>query len=157
LGSKWNLKAASMIVLRREFLTLSGAVALLGTYPKAAAGQGAQAGPKLTQILRADLQGQGEKVQETVVSVLEMPAGASAPWHMHPGAQELLFAIEGDLVIEVEGAGTKVIKAGTVGLIPAEIPHLARNESSSTMARALVTHSRADQEKPLTVVVKRAG
>ena len=106
--------------------------------------------------MRADLQAQAEKVQETVVSVLEMPAGASAPWHMHPGAQELLFAIEGDIVIEIQGQASKIIKAGTVGLIPAEIPHLARNESTS-LARALVTHSRADKEKPLMVLVKQPG
>jgi hypothetical protein len=62
-------------VLRREFLTLGGAVALFSAYSQPAAAQGAQ--PKLTQILRADLQGQAEKVQETVVSLLEMPAGAS--------------------------------------------------------------------------------
>ena len=141
-----------MTVLRREFLTLGGAAAFLATFSRPAA---AQVGPKLTQILRADLQGQAEKVQETIVSLLEMPPGASAPWHMHPGAQELLFTFEGDLVIEVDGQGSKTIKAGTVGMIPAEIPHLARNESTSVLARALVTHSRADKDKPLTVPVKR--
>ena len=141
---------------RREFLTLGGAAALFGAYSQPVPAQGTTGGPKLTQILRADLEGQVEKVQETVVSLLEMPAGASAPWHMHPRAQELLFAIDGDFVIEIEGQGSKVIKIGTVGLIPAEIPHLARNEGAS-LAKALVMHSRADKEKPLTVPVKRAG
>jgi quercetin dioxygenase-like cupin family protein len=141
-----------MTLVRRHFLRLAGAAAVLPAAARIAAAQGA---PKLTQILRGDLQGQGEKVQETIVSVLELPPGVGAPWHMHPGAQELLFVIEGTLMIEVEGKGMQTIKAGEVGLIPAEIPHLARNENTA-MVKALITHSRADKDKPLTVVVKRS-
>jgi quercetin dioxygenase-like cupin family protein len=114
-----------------------------------------QGGPKLTQILRNNLQGQDQKVQETVVNVLEMPAGTAAPWHMHPGAQEILFVIEGNVTVEIEGRAATVLKPGQIALIPAEIPHLARNEGSGG-ARALVTHSRADKEKPFVVAVKRA-
>jgi hypothetical protein len=33
--------------------------------------------------------------------------------------------------------------------------HLARNESASTTAKALVVHSRAAKDKPLIVVVKK--
>jgi quercetin dioxygenase-like cupin family protein len=141
-----------MDIKRRRFLSLAGAAAVLPTVSQIAAAQG---GPKLTQILRNDLQGQGEKVQETVVNILEMGPGAAAPWHMHPGAQELLFVYEGDIVLEIQGQGTKTIKAGSIGIIPAEIPHLARNESASVAAKALVTHSRAERDKPLTVLVQR--
>jgi quercetin dioxygenase-like cupin family protein len=73
--------------------------------------QAPQGGPKLTQILRGDLQGQDQTVRETVVNVLDMPAGAAAPWHMHPGAQEVLFVIEGSLSVEIEGRGTSMLKA----------------------------------------------
>ena len=141
-----------MDIKRRRFLSLAGAAAVLPTVSQIAPAQG---GPKLTQILRNDLQGQGEKVQETVVNILEMGPGAAAPWHMHPGAQELLFVYEGDIVLEIQGQGTKTIKAGSIGIIPAEIPHLARNESASVAAKALVTHSRAERDKPLTVLVQR--
>ena len=143
-----------MQIIRREFLALSGLAVAAQSIATIALAQ-AQAGPKLTQILRKDLEGQGEVVQETVVSIVEFPPGAAAPWHMHPGAQELLFVYEGELTLEVEGQASKVIKAGEVGLIPAEIPHLAKNEST-TAARAVVTHSRADKSKPLTVAVKRS-
>ena len=141
-----------MDVKRRRFLSLAGAAAVLPTVSQIAAAQG---GPKLTQILRNDLQGQGEKVQETVVNILEMGSGAAAPWHMHPGAQELLFVYEGDIVLEIQGQGTKTLKAGSIGIIPAEIPHLARNESANVIAKALVTHSRAERDKPLTALVQR--
>jgi quercetin dioxygenase-like cupin family protein len=117
-----------MDIKRRRFLSLAGAAAV---------------------------QGQGEKVQETVVNILEMGPGAAAPWHMHPGAQELLFVYEGDIVLEIQGQGTKTLKAGSIGIIPAEIPHLARNESANVIAKALVTHSRAERDKPLTALVQR--
>jgi quercetin dioxygenase-like cupin family protein len=141
-----------MDIKRRRFLSLAGAAAVLPTVSQIAAAQG---GPKLTPILRSDLQGQGEKVQETVVNILEMGPGAAAPWHMHPGAQELLFVYEGDIVLEIQGQGTKTLKAGSIGIIPAEVPHLARNESASVAAKALVTHSRAEKDKPLTALVQR--
>jgi hypothetical protein len=43
---------------------------------------------------------------------------------MHPAAQEILFVIEGSLTVEIEGQGTKVLKAGEIALMPAEVPHL---------------------------------
>jgi quercetin dioxygenase-like cupin family protein len=143
-----------MMLVRRRFLQLAAATAAAAGTQTASA-QAPQGGPKLTQILRSDLQRQDQKVQETVVNVLEMPAGTAAPWHMHPGAQEILFVIEGSVTVEIEGQAPTVLKAGQIALMPAEIPHLARNDSSGG-ARALVTHSRADKDKPFVVVVKRA-
>jgi quercetin dioxygenase-like cupin family protein len=146
-----------MGTMRRGFLQMASAAAVLPALSRVAAAQAQQGGgPKLTQLLRADLVSQDQKVQESVVSALEMGPGAAAPWHMHPGAQELLFVYEGELTLEVEGQGRKVIREGEVGLIPAETPHLAKNESTTMTARAAVTHSRADKQKPLTVVVKRS-
>jgi hypothetical protein len=45
--------------------------------------------------------------------------------------------------------------AGEAGIIPAELVHLARNESTSANGKALVVHSRAAKDKPLIVVVKK--
>jgi quercetin dioxygenase-like cupin family protein len=146
-----------MQIIRREFLALSGlavaAQSIANTALAQAQAQG-QAGPKLTQILRKDLEGQDHVVQETVVSIVEFPPGAAAPWHMHPGAQELLHVIEGNLTVEIEGKGSTLLKAGEAGIIPAELVHLARNESASANGKALVVHSRAAKDKPLIVVVK---
>jgi len=144
-----------MTLIRRRFLQLAAAVAATPVSTEIVLAQAPQGGPKLTQILRSDLRGQDQKVQETVVNVLEMTPGAAAPWHMHPGAQEVLFVIEGSVTVEIEGQGPKVLKSGEIVLIPAELPHLARNDGSAG-ARALVTHSRADKERPFVVAVKRA-
>ena len=141
-----------MPIIRREFLRLSGLAAAAPSLANIAV---AQAGPKLTQILRNDLEGQGQVVQETVASIVEFPPGSAAPWHVHPGAQELLHVIEGSLIVEVEGKGSNILKAGEAGIIPAELVHLARNDSASTTGKALVVHSRAAKDKPLLVVVKK--
>jgi quercetin dioxygenase-like cupin family protein len=143
-----------MRIIRREFLHLSGITVAMPSIASIALAQ-AQAGPKLTQILRKDLESQGQVVQETVVSVVEFPPGAAAPWHIHPGAQELLHVIEGSVTVEIEGKGSTPLAAGEAGIIPAELVHLARNESTSASAKALVVHSRAAKDKPLIVVVKK--
>jgi quercetin dioxygenase-like cupin family protein len=141
-----------MKIIRREFIRLSGIAVAFPWISRIALAQAS--GPKLSQILRKDLEGQGQAVQETVVSVAEFGPGSAAPWHMHPGAQELLHVIEGSLIIEIEGRGTTVLKTGEAGVIAAELVHLARNESAVS-ARALVVHSRAAKDKPLIVVVKK--
>ena len=144
------------MLARRKFISMTGAIAVLPSALRNARAQGSSAGPKLTQVLRADLEGQGHKVEETVVNILTMPPGAGAPWHMHPGAQEIIFVIEGTLTVEVDGRGTTASKAGETVLIPADIAHLARNDGTNETVKALVTHSRADKEKPLLVPVKRS-
>jgi quercetin dioxygenase-like cupin family protein len=139
-------------IIRRNLLGLSGLAVIIPPTTKVAF---AQAAPKLTQILRDDLEGQGQVVQETVVSVVEFPPGTTAPWHIHPGAQEMLYVIEGNVVVEIEGKGGSLLKAGEASTIPAEIVHLARNDSTTTTGKALVVHSRAAKDKPLIVIVKK--
>jgi quercetin dioxygenase-like cupin family protein len=144
-----------MMLIRRHFLNLAGAALFLPAISRICRAQPSQGGPKLTQLLRADLQHQDQIVQETLVNLLEMAPAVSAPWHMHPGAQEIVFVLDGNLVVEVEGEESKEVASGGIALIPAETPHLVRNDRAQTVARALVTHSRADQEKPFLVVLKK--
>jgi quercetin dioxygenase-like cupin family protein len=144
-----------MMLIHRHFLNLAGAALALPAISRICRAQPSQGGPKLTQLLRADLQHQDQIVQETLVNLLEMAPAVSAPWHMHPGAQEIVFVLDGNLVVEVEGEGSKEVASGGIALIPAETPHLVRNDSAQTVARALVTHSRADKEKPFLVVLKK--
>src|SRR5258708_23586271 len=114
---------------------------------RAACAQGGydQSGPKATQLVRTDLLGQGNQVQESVVSVVEFQPGRAAPWHMHPGAQEIVYGLDGAVTLEVEGQVTKTIKAGDVALTPADVPHLVRNDGAIITARILVLHSRANK------------
>ena len=61
----------------------------------------------------------------------------------------------GQKIVEIEGKGSTLLKAGEAGIISAELVHLARNESASANGKALVVHSRAAKDKPLIVVVRR--
>jgi quercetin dioxygenase-like cupin family protein len=67
----------------------------------------------------------------------------------------MLYVIEGNVVVEIEGKGGSSLKAGEASIIPAEMVHLARNDSTITTGKALVIHSRAAKDKPLMVVVKK--
>ena len=144
-----------MIYIRRSFLQMASATLALPAISRICDAQPSQGGPRLTQLLKADLQRQGQMVQETVVNLLEMAPSASALWHMHPGAQEIIFIIDGKLVVEIEGEGSREVASGATALIPAETPHLVRNDSAQATARALVIHSRADKEKPFLVAFKK--
>ena len=142
-----------MTFVRRRFLSIAGAALVLPVTVRIPNAQPSLGGPRLTQLLKADLTRQNQTVQ-TVVNLLEMAPGTSAPWHMHPGAQEIVFVFDGALIVEVENEAPKQVDAGAVALIPAEIPHLVRNEDAQTPARALVTHSRSDKEKPFVITLK---
>jgi quercetin dioxygenase-like cupin family protein len=63
--------------------------------------------------------------------------------------------IEGDLIVEIEGSGTTLLKTGEAGIVAANLVHLARNENTGTSVKALVVHSRAAKDKPLIVVVNK--
>ena len=145
-----------MKLVRRQFLQFAGTLVTALAVISAARAQAPTGGPKASQILRRDLDGQGQKVQETVVTVVEFPPSSVAPWHLHPGAQEILYGLEGNLSVEVEGQGVTSIKIGDTGLIPADVLHTARNESTSTTAKVVVVHSRSDKDKPLRVDAKKS-
>ena len=146
-----------MNLVRRRFLHAASAAAVLPVVSRVASAEapGYGGAPWLTQILRSDLIGQDRKVEESIVSVLEMGPGAAAPWHMHPGAQEVVFVLDGGVVVEVEGEEPKELGPDGIALIAAETPHLVRNISVTTAARAVNVYSRADKQKPFLVVLKR--
>jgi quercetin dioxygenase-like cupin family protein len=143
-----------MTLIRRRFLLSASAFMMLPSAVQVALAQ-APGAPKLTSILKRDMEGQDGKVQETVVSIVEFGAGVSAPWHMHPSAQETLYALEGNFTVEVEGRGLAGMKLGEAFIIPADVPHLARNDSAQASAKALAVHSRGVKDKPFVVPVKR--
>jgi quercetin dioxygenase-like cupin family protein len=152
---RWT-EELTMKIPRREFMYLTGAAMILPAEGRLALGQAPQPpSPKSVQILRSDVEGQDQKVQETMVTAVELGPHGEAPWHMHPGAQELLYVLEGHLILEVKGRPTSTLSSGEIVLIPAEVPHFVRNESATAAIRALVIHSRSDKNKPRTVPVAK--
>jgi len=140
---------------RREFLYLSALASALPAMPHTVLAQVEQAAPKFSQILRQDLESQGQKVEETVAIAADFGPGSVSPWHMHPGAQELLFVSDGRLTLEVDGRETRIINAGEASIIPADTAHQVKNDSTDLSAKSLVVFSRSAKDKPLLVRVTR--
>jgi quercetin dioxygenase-like cupin family protein len=105
--------------------------------------------------LRSDLVGQDYKVTETLVTTVAFPPGAVSSWHVHPGAQELAFGLQGKLTLEIEGQGAKSVGVGETGLVPSDVPHTVRNETTSEPAKILVVYSRSDKDQPVRVDLKK--
>jgi quercetin dioxygenase-like cupin family protein len=152
---KLSRREESMNLIRRQFLHLSAFGLTVPMLTRLAQAQVQQAAPKFNQLLRKDLDGQGQVVQETIVIGADFGLGTVSPWHLHPGAQELLFVTEGQMTLEVDGQETRVINAGDGGFIAADVAHQVKNESTSTSAKGLVVFSRSAKDKPLLVRVNR--
>jgi quercetin dioxygenase-like cupin family protein len=142
-----------MLFVRREFLQLVGAIVMTSATSEPTEGA---AGPSSIEILRSDLTGHDHRVAETLVAVVSFPPGSVSTWHVHPGAQELVFALQGKLTLEIDGRGAKSIGVGETGLIPADVAHTVRNETDGEPARILVVYSRSDKTSPLRVDVNKA-
>ena len=60
------------------------------------------------------------------IALAEFQPGGVTPKHTHPG-EELLYVLEGNVSIEIDGQPTHVLKTGDTLLIPAGVAHLGRN------------------------------
>jgi len=144
-----------MKIVRREFLQLVGAGITVSGASHSAEAQTPAREPSPAAILRSDLLGQDHKVTETLVTAVTFPPGAVSGWHVHPGAQELVYGLEGKLTLELEGRGVKSIGVGEAGLVPSDVPHTVRNEIAGETAKILVVYSRSDKDQPVRVDVKK--
>ena len=78
------------------------------------------------------------------------PAGRPATGHMHPG-DEVLYVVEGAVVVEVESSPPKMLRAGESFQFSRATPHLARH-ASGRPARVLASIVYVADE-PSTVMV----
>jgi quercetin dioxygenase-like cupin family protein len=72
---------------------------------------------------------------------------------MHPNGHEFTFVIEGEQTFEVDGVGTKAVKAGEVLYTPPNTAHFGRN-ATDKISKTLVVRIK-DKDKPIMVEVKR--
>src|SRR5262249_48373524 len=79
--------------------------------------------------------------------------GFRLPLHVHPNGHEVTFVVEGEQTFEIEGVGTKVVKAGEAIYTPPNTPHTSRN-TGSTPSKTVVVRVK-DADKPIMVEVKR--
>ncbi|TMH14696.1 MAG: cupin domain-containing protein [Betaproteobacteria bacterium] len=87
-----------------------------------------------TELLRKPVSGVEGK--EVVVFVADLPPGAVAGRHFHPG-DEAIYMLQGALLFEPEGGQPFELKAGQIAFNPAKHIHKATNASSSEAAKVL--------------------
>jgi len=91
--------------------------------------------------------------QEVMIFASDWPPGFKLPWHMHPEGHEFVYVVEGEQTFEVDGVGTKVVKAGEVIHTPPNVAHFGRN-ASGKLSKTVVIRIK-DKSQPVTVEVKK--
>jgi quercetin dioxygenase-like cupin family protein len=103
------------------------------------------------QVLQTDLSDLPGK--EVLVFSSTWQPGARLPLHMHPNGHEITYVVEGEQTFEIEGDGTKVVKAGEAIYTPPNTPHFGRN-ATDKISRTVVIRIK-DKDKPITVEIKK--
>ena len=90
---------------------------------------------KRTELLKTAIEGMEGK--EAIMYVAELPPGAAAGKHTHPG-EEFAYILDGTLTLEPQGQAPKTYKAGEVFHNPAKMVHDAKNASTTAPTKVLV-------------------
>jgi len=122
--------------MRKTILLLGVGLAGIAVGALGATFVGAQGAAQVTrtEILRKPASGMEGK--EVVVFLADLPPGAVAGRHSHPG-DEAIYMLQGALVFEPDGEQPFELKAGQITFNPAKHIHKARNASSSEPAKVL--------------------
>jgi quercetin dioxygenase-like cupin family protein len=104
---------------------------------------------KRTVLLKTDLAGIEGK--EGVLALAELAPGGATGKHIHPG-DELVYVLEGSIIVEQEGKPAVTLKAGEVGHNPAKLPHNGKNASPTAPAKAVVVYV-VEKGQPLATLV----
>jgi quercetin dioxygenase-like cupin family protein len=103
------------------------------------------------QVLQTDLN--NLPGQELIVLASTWQPGFRLPLHMHPNGHEITYVVEGEQTFEIEGIGTKVVKAGEAIYTPPNTPHFGRN-ATDKISKTVVIRVK-DKDKPIMVEIKK--
>jgi quercetin dioxygenase-like cupin family protein len=103
------------------------------------------------QVIKTELQ--NLPGQEMLLFSSTWQPGFRLPWHIHPNGHEWTYVVEGEQTFEVEGVGTKVVKAGEVLYTPPNVAHFGRNAADKPSKTVVVRIK--DKDKPIMEEVKR--
>jgi len=95
----------------------------------------------------------GDPGKEVDIQVYTFPPGAAVPWHIHPGAQEFEYQLEGTLMIEEDGKPPHALKAGETYHLAPDVVHRGWNPSKTEPAKVYVVRIKP-VGAPLAKVVK---
>jgi quercetin dioxygenase-like cupin family protein len=91
--------------------------------------------------------------QELLLYASTWQPGFRLPLHMHPEGHELTYVVEGEQTFEIDGVGTKLVKAGEAIYTPPNTPHFGRN-ATDAVSKTIVIRIKA-KDQPVAVEVKR--
>jgi quercetin dioxygenase-like cupin family protein len=91
--------------------------------------------------------------QEVLLFASTWQPGFRLPLHMHPGGHEITYVVEGEQTFEIDGVGTKIVKAGEAIYTPPNTPHFGRN-ATDRESRTIVVRIKA-RDQPVAVEVTR--
>ena len=103
------------------------------------------------QVLQTDLN--NFPGQEILVFESTWQPGFRLPLHIHPNGHEITYVVEGEQTFEIEGIGTKVVKAGEAIYTPPNTPHFGRN-ATDKISKTVVIRIK-DKDKPVMVEIKK--
>ncbi len=103
------------------------------------------------QVIQADLK--NLPGQEVLLFASTWQPGFRLPLHMHPEGHEITYVVEGEQTFEIDGVGTRIVKAGEAIYTPPNTPHFGRNATDKE-SRTVVVRIKA-KDQPVTAEVKR--
>jgi quercetin dioxygenase-like cupin family protein len=103
------------------------------------------------QVIQADLK--NLPGQEVLLFASTWQPGFALPLHMHPEGHEITYVVEGEQTFEIEGVGTKIVKAGEAIYTAPNTPHFGRNATDKE-SRTVVVRIKA-KDQPVAIGVKR--
>jgi len=104
-----------------------------------------------SQILATDLV--NIPGQEALFFMADWRPNQQLPWHAHPDGHEFVYVIEGAVTFEIDGAGSRTVKAGEMLYVRPDVPHRAQSAHTGS-SRTLVIRIK-DKSKPLMVGISR--
>jgi quercetin dioxygenase-like cupin family protein len=102
------------------------------------------------QIFKTDLS--NLPGQEAIIYASEWPPGFRLPLHNHEEGHEFVYVVEGEQTFEIDGVGTKVVKAGEVVYTPPNTNHYGRN-ATDKISKTIVIRIKA-KDKPVMTEVR---
>lgn len=91
----------------------------------------------------------GEPGKEVDIRLYTFPSGSAVPWHIHPGAHEIEYGLEGTLMIEEDGKPPYPLEAGGTNYLAPGVVHRGWNASKTVPAKIYVVRIKP-KDAPLT-------
>jgi len=95
----------------------------------------------------------GEPDKEIAIQIYTFPPQSAVPWHIHKGAVEIGYALQGTIMLEEEGKPPLAIEAGQTNIMAPDVVHRGWNPSETDPAKLYVVRVKP-KDVPLATIVE---